>query len=127
MIKADHFYIGVSVTLGLWCVVSIFLAGKYVPDKGAKRFLIVSLVLFAVSGAALAFCQHILRMLGPAQLADLAGVTEGAFDKVVMFVPVAVVAQILEVAAVALCVFAGKKLVSLGAREQGEQPQGGGE
>ncbi len=121
MIQADHFYVGVSVALGLLCLVSIFLAGKYVPDKGTKNLLIVSLVLFAISGTTLAFCQHILRMSSVAYIGDLVGATDGrAFEQVSMFGSIAAAANIVEVLAVALCVLVVKKMISLRAGAQSE-------
>ena len=121
MIQAENFYIGVSATLGLVCLVSIFLAGKYVPDKGAKNLLIVSLILFAVSGAALAFCQQILRLSSVAYMGDLVGATDGkAFEQVGMFGSVAATANMVEIAAVALCVIVAKKMISLRASAQSE-------
>ncbi len=124
MIQAEHFYYGVNVVLGLACLVSIFLAGKYVSDKGTRTLLITALVLLIVSGATLSFCQHILRMVSLAFMGDLTGVTEGAFETVGMFGSVATVASIVELAAVALFALVAKKLILLRA---GAQSEGGAE
>jgi hypothetical protein len=125
MIGAEHFYIAVNVVLGLICVVSIFLAFKGVPASGGRTLLIVALILFTVSGASLAFIQHYFRMYALAYMGDLYGVTDGAFQQIDQLRQLTPIAHALEIAAVALCVLAGKKLVSLGAGEQGELPEGG--
>lgn len=127
MISAEHFYIGVNVILGLVCLVSIFLAFTSVPANGGRNLLIVALVLFIVSGAGLTFIQHIVRMYALAYMGDVSGATKGAFqqvDQIRQFLPIA---EILEIAAVALCVLVGKRLVSLAAAEAGTQPKGGAE
>jgi hypothetical protein len=127
MVTAEHFYIGVNVILGLVCLVSIFLAFTSVPANGGRNLLIVALVLFIVSGAGLAVIQHFFRMYALAYMGDLSGVTKGAFqqvDQIRQFLPLA---EILEVAAVALCVLVGKRLVLLAAGEAGTQPKGGAE
>lgn len=124
MIQAAHFYIGVNVVLGLVCLVSIFLALKYISDKGTRTLLITALVLLIVSGATLSFCQQVLRKASLAFMGDLTGVTEGAFETIGMFGSVATVAGILEVAAVALIALVAKKLILLRA---GAQSEGGAE
>ena len=124
MIQAEHFYIAISAALGLVCLVSIFLAGKYIPDKGAKNLLIAALALFAVSAGTLAYCQRILRKSTIAYIADLYKVTEGAFEQVGMFASIAAFADMAEAAAVVLCVLAVKKLISL---RTGGQSEGGAE
>ena len=124
MIQAEHFYYGVNVVLGLACLVSIFLAGKYVSDKGTRTLLITALVLLIVSGATISFCQQVLRKATWAFIGDLYGVTEGAFETIGMFASISVAANILEVAAIWLSVLAAKKLVSLRA---GAQSEGGAE
>jgi hypothetical protein len=60
-------------------------------------------------------------------MGDLYGVTDGAFQQIDQIRQFAPFAYILEIVAVALCVFAAKKLVVLAAGQQGEQPQGGEE
>lgn len=124
MIQAAHFYIGVNVVLGLVCLVSIFLALKFIADKGTRTLLITALVLLIVSGATLSFCQQVLRKATWAFIGDLYGVTEGAFETIGMFGSVATVAGILEVAAVALIALVAKKLILLRA---GAQSEGGAE
>lgn len=128
MITAQQFYIVVNVVLGLMCVVSIFLAVKYVPANGGRGMLILALLLFILSGAALSFCQYIFRFYALAHMADLAANTEGSADgtfaKVDQFRILLPIGGILEVVAICLCAVVGKKMISL---QVAGQPEGGAE
>ena len=123
MIQAQQFYVAVNVVLGLMCVVSIFLAVKYVPVNGGRNILILALVLLILSGAALSFCQFIFRFYALAYMADLATEAEGTFESVDRFRFLLPVGNILEVVAICLCALVGKKMISL--RVAGQE--GGGE
>ena len=124
MIEAEHFYVAVNVVLGLMCLVSIFLAVKYVPVNGGRNILILALVLLILSGAALSFCQYIFRFYALAHMADIATEAEGTFEKVDKFRNLLPVGNIFEVVAIGICALVGKKMISLrvaGQSEGGEE------
>jgi len=119
MIGAEQFYIAINVIIGVACLVSIFLAIRYVPANGGRGMLILALVLLIISGAIMSFCQHIFRLYSVAHMADLSTGAEH-FKEVDIFRNLLPLGNILEVVAIGLFALVARKMVSLGVAAQAE-------
>ncbi len=124
MLTAKNIYIAVNVVLGVACLVSIFLAPKFVPDKKLRVMLIVALVAMILAGSSLTVCQKFFRLYALAHVGDLVGATQGAFERLDKLRILSPIGSLLELTAVGLLTFVGRGLISL---RVGEQSEGGSE
>lgn len=121
MLTSKLLYNGVSIALGVVCLVSIALAFRSFPDKSPKKPFIIGLVLMLLTSILMPVCLHFVKLHSAAQL----GVAAGRVDKEVLemiyrIADLATVGSVLELLAVILLVGVSKTLILQHVAKQAE-------
>ncbi len=123
MLTSASLYNGVSIALGVTCVVSIALAFRSIQDKGPKKLFIISLVLLLLTSILMPICLKVVKLHAPAQLGVAAGKIEQAtLDMIYRFGDLATIGGVLELLAIILLVGVSKRLIlqHVARRSEGE-------
>lgn len=123
MLSSALLYNGVSIALGVTCVVSIALAFRSIQDKGPKKLFILSLVLLLLTSILMPICLKIVKLHSAAQLGVAVGKVEQAtLDMIYRIADLATIVSVLELLAIILLVGVSKRLIlqHVARRSEGE-------